>query len=262
MVEKITAYLGQKERDYHEGLILLSKNSKNRILLQRLSRKAHPEKLEYELKKIAERLTLIENAKKQKESKKQKKTKKQKTSKELDKGEKDTSADDSTHNIDTDLPVIEKPGRNRIVRGDQKIKFEDLPAELQAKWEENTEAYKISRSLHEKLKLMEKASPEDRKPLIEQFINLADQIRANWNVIDAWDPTKVEDPASGQNEPPVIDHKRIQSNRTYISKNLKKLQASPDDQQLRQRIQERITELVAAGETFKDDKLKDLGFEL
>ena len=40
-------------RDYASGLTLLAKYSKNRILLQNLSRKPLPAKLEYELRKLS-----------------------------------------------------------------------------------------------------------------------------------------------------------------------------------------------------------------
>ena len=40
-------------RDYASGLALLAKYSKNRILLQNLSRKPLPAKLEYELRKLS-----------------------------------------------------------------------------------------------------------------------------------------------------------------------------------------------------------------
>lgn len=235
MVEKITKYLSKKERDYDEGLILLSKTSRNRILIQLLGRKELKDKLEYELQKVIDRDVLLKVVKTQKV-----KTPKVKTPKD-------------------DVPVIEKPGKLRVIRGDNKINYDDLPDALQTRWDENTDAYKGSRSLHEKLKLMENAKAEDRKPLIGQIISLHNIIRANWEIIDAYDPTKKVE----SKEDKKINHKRIQANRKYISVNFKKLKEKPDNKELKKRIQDRITELVKAGETFKDaNKFTELGFEL
>lgn len=44
---------GPETGDYASGLTLLAKYSKNRILLQNLSRKPLPAKLEYELRKLS-----------------------------------------------------------------------------------------------------------------------------------------------------------------------------------------------------------------
>ncbi|MFK5856589.1 MAG: hypothetical protein QM503_10690 [Bacteroidota bacterium] len=261
MVKKIKKYLKKKSRDYDEGLILLSKASKNRILVQRLGRKELKEKLEYELQKIIDREPVV--AKKTSKTKTGNKSKGKTTgnkSKGSDKKNTNTAPKDSPIAPEI-LPVIEKPTRLRVIRGDNKINYDDLPEELKAKWDENAEAYKLARSVHEKLKLMEKATPEERLPLITQLVGLSDKVRANWDVIDAYDPTKVVAPPKDAEK--KIDHKRINANRKYISTNLKKFETKPDDKVLKQRIQDRITELVTAAETFKTaDKLIELGFEL
>ncbi len=252
-MEKIIKYLESKKRNYDKGLILLAKFSKNRMLLQNLARKPRPEKLQYELQKLVDRATpvVVEDNDDQ----------------DLDDGVKDivvvktvdiTAAPSESEEV---IPVIEKPNRLVVLRNKQEIDYKDLPKPLQILWDDNAELYKHSRSLHEKLKLMEKASPDERKPIIEKLVSMQASVRDNWNYIDAYDPAAVVKKA----EPKTIDAKRISANRKYISFNVKKLSPGDNDSKLFVKIQERITELITANETFKQDqhdKLVKLGFLL
>lgn len=245
MVEKIKKYLSQDDRDYDEGLILLSKASKNRILIQNLGRKQFSAKLDYELIKVVDRYEaanatpVIEPSKDENQH-------------------KDPQEDEDIN--DSDIPVIKEVGRVRVIREGQNVNYDDLPEELKKKWDENAEAYKEARSLHEKLKLMEKAKAEDRAPLVSRLVELSHIVRSNWDVIDSWDPKSDKSKTSDKPDQ-KIDHKRIQANRKYISINLKKYEDKPDDK-LKSSIQQRISELVTAGEKFKNtERLVKLGFE-
>ncbi len=248
MVEKIEKYLEAKKKDYDQGLIILSKATKNRILVQRLSRKQWPEKLNYELKKCLERLKSLEQTSPEEKS-------------PVEKSTKPLEKKDVSKNPSENIPIIKEPKRVRIIKNDQKVKFEDLPEELQKKWDENALMYKEARSLHEKLKLLAEAKDEDRQPLITRLGMLSDKVRANWDIIDNYDP---DSKPGEKNQNPEIDPKRISANRKYISMNAGKLKKNPKPESLRAKIQERINELLSAGETFKDDhkiKLEEMGLE-
>lgn len=273
MVEKINTYLEQPidERDYDEGLLLLSKASKNRVLIQRLSRKEWAEKLFYELGKIVQYeqdvIEYNENLLKMQKAAIAKKTAKTRAANKKKKEEEAAKLKEQSENAGqaVDLPEefseANKPTRLRVVKGDQKINFDELPEGLQAKWTKNAEMYKEARSLHEKLKLMKDASDEERKPIVTRLGQLSEAVRANWNKIDNYDPSKEKEPKKTVE----IDHKRISANRKYISSNLKKLEDKPENKKLHGNIQERITELVTAGITFSADqeaRLKKLKFDM
>ena len=266
MVEKIKKYLDQPvdERDYDEGLLLLSKSTKNRMLLQRLGRKPWPEKLHYELRKILDRkIAKIENYKNQIANKAAATRAANKAKKEEKRLAKEAAAASKQGTGDDDPPIEclpfefteeSKPGRVRVVKEDQKINFDDLPGELKLKWTQNAEMYKEARSLHEKLKLMKDATDDDRKPIITRLGQLSGSVRSNWDAIDNYDPN-----ANPKETVKVdIDHKRISANRKYISSNLKKLEKDPDNKNLYAKIQERITELLGANISFSADQLKRL----
>lgn len=254
MVEKLKEYLNQdiKDRDYDEGLLLLVKLSKNRILRDRLSRKPWPDKLFYELEKILDKKEAMESEKSIANENTRAAAKKTKQNKSIP----------SKKSIVLPGELSEKsaPNRIRVIKGDQKINYEDLPEVLQQKWDENATLYKQGRSYHEKLKLMGDKTDEERAPIVQELSKISKLIRANWDTIDSWDGTF---PLPGGTKP--IDHKRISANRKYISSNLKKMEDNPGNTQLFSKIQERITELVNAKIEFSTDqvnRLKSLNFQV
>lgn len=135
-------------KDYMAGLILLAKHSKNRILLQHLSRKTCPEKLEYELNKICKGSVNVPAVSDRKEL-------------------HQSNNEDTIH-----------------TGGKPKIDPADLPVHLKKLWDETAEKYRLARAIHEQLKLMTKA--DHRAPLIKQLENYRKETRANWDIIDAW----------------------------------------------------------------------------
>ncbi len=316
-----------KTKDYGIGLAILGRNSKNRILLQNLSRKPNPAKLEYELKKIAARKGIILSPEVPGESKPEKSKEKAgspetppenvtteettgettpvpsqeqtepsgggNASRERDQGKKEESNPDQVNEkklaelesdaedivsdklsdleADADDLVTDKvkelekaadelvSGKTKIIRDGKEISYEELPAEMKARWDQNRDNYKEIRALHEKLKLMEKATPQDRQPLTQRICDLDEQIRKNWEAIDSWQPGS----GSGENETasPEIDHKRIQANRKYISTNLKKFSGLTDPVKIAgivSKLQARYDELIAAGETVAQETTGEL----
>jgi len=309
------------EKDYGIGVALLGTLSKNRILIQNLSRKKNPEKLEYELRKIAKEngidLTVkvddqtpedldptstashsVGNAPAAKSveahsdqvidqmnaDQKPDDLVKEKLD-ELESGADDivsdklggleseaedivadnvndlkTTAqdivDDKISEFETQVDEI-LAGKLEVIRNGRKVKFEDLSPEMQARWKQNTDGYKEIRALHEKLKLMENATAEDRQPLTQRICDLDDKIRDNWAEIDAYEPIITDSVADA----PVIDHKRIQSNRKYISTNLKKLPEQQDPVKAAKvvaELQVRYDELKKAGETVSQETIDEL----
>jgi len=238
-MEKIKIYLESDNRNYDEGLMLLTKYSKNRILSQRLARKPWVEKLEYELQKLVDRADLLKGVVKQKKA--------------VQKVDAQKAA------FIESLPEVLEVKRNFVVRSKQSISYNDLPSDLRVIWDETAELYKHSRSLHEKLKLMFKSTDKDRKPLMENLLRLQSKVRENWDKIDSYNP---EDHLPKEFSVNSIDAKRISANRAYISRNSKNAESGSD---LFQKVQIRISEIISAGESFSDSQntiLKDLGFNM
>jgi len=312
------------EKDYGIGIALLGTLSKNRILIQNLSRKKNPAKLEYELRKIAKEKGIDLTVKvedqtpeegdiitdeatgirykftngefvefkegeepaaadiKEPETGGKPDEKKESHSdqaidlmnadklKELEAGAEDIVSDklsglesdaedivtDKISEFETQVDEI-LAGKLEVIRDGRKVKYEDLSAEMKARWTQNKDAYKEVRALHEKLKLMEKATPEDRQPLTQRICDLDDKIRDNWIEIDAFVPTL----DGSATDAPAIDHKRIGANRKFISTNLKKLPEQQDPVKAAKivaELQKRYTELKAAGETVAAETIEEL----
>jgi len=224
-----------ERKDYGEGVALLGKYVKNKILIQNLSRKRNPGKLEYELLKIAERNKLVPE-------------KPEVTKVEVE---------------DKPLPAVEET--KGTIEDPKQLNPDELPAHLKSKWHENQDSYKEIRSLHEKLKLMENGTTEDRQPLTERLASLDDVIRANWAEIDVWVPGQENEPVISATEIKPIDHKRINANRKFISSNLRKLENrnfKGETGVLVLEVQKRVNELLASGEQMNIktiDELKKFG---
>jgi len=227
------------EKDYGIGLTVLANHSRNREMHKNLSRKSNPEKLEYELRKIAilQGVILEQLAPRLPEPE-----------------------------LPTEL--MESQSERVMVRTKDEVTMipvvnDNWPKSIKERWEQNRDNYKIIRSLHEKLKLMENASDEDRVPLVQSVSDLSDKIRANWELIDNWVPGQ-EEPAQ---EVPAIDHKRINANRKFISTNLKTLTDITNAakyEEIKIKIQQRVDELKQAGEeleSFTSEKLKKAGIQ-
>ena len=227
-MEKIISWLNS-DKNYYHGLALLQEYSKNRWLLQNLTRKPHPAKLEYELKRL------------------------------LPKGLK--VAPKVVESIIEQIPdilTIPTQGRTRIIRSGRTVQMEDLPERLQKLYLQNVELYKKMRALHERAKLIREDSL--RAPVTQLLVEYDDQVHANWAAIDSWD---------GQPDVPggAIDHRRINANRKFITDNRIKLDQMPagkEHDELKLKMQQRIDELLGAGEQFskiKSDLIKQ-GFRL
>ncbi len=265
-MEKIKAWLDSEDPDYHEGLILLAKNTKNRILVQNLNRRTHHKKLKYELQKIYDRNV---------------------TSSKIVKANKKQAKEDQIFILTPKTKAEDvnpsKKLKIKVVVNKKEVDYNDLPSSLKKIYDNTVEAYKIMRTMHEKLKLMSKAPDTQRAALVEQLTKLDDTIRGNWETIDKWDGTPDEpkndsNDSSGDNKgaddkggnsDPGIDAKRIGTNRKYITSNktkLAKLIEAKDAKAdaLRDKVQQRVDELRKADVGFEEDtvtELKQLGIK-
>lgn len=282
-----------KDKDYGLGLAILGDNCKNRVLLQNLARKKNPEKLEYELTKIAKEQGIVFGKEEETTGGEPEQTSESHSDQVVDQ----MNADKAEELVTTANQVVEEKleelnegagdivnesintiedeaegivaatknelelmadqvitGKLKIVREGKEVSFGDLSPEMKARWEQNRDAYKEIRVLHEKLKLMENATPEDRQPLTQRISELDDKIRENWKEIDAWVP-------AAENKIEAIDHKRMQANRKYISTNLKKLAEVTDPVKKAKvvaELQGRFNEVKASGETFAPETIDEL----
>jgi hypothetical protein len=234
-------------KDYDEGLLLLSRFCKNRALILSLSRKKNPAKLDYELNKIA---------------------KKQKRNVapgfKVVKPESHSDKLIGVMNKDREKLLAESVGL-KVIRNKHAVNYEDIPEEFQKLWDVNRDAAKEIRALHEKLKLMEKASPEDRQPLTLRITQLDEILHANWETINKWEPgmpvvAKVVEKST--NNLPVMDFRRINANRKYISTGVKRILAGCINadklQALKQSVLARFSELKSAGIEMTPDSLDEL----
>lgn len=279
------------EKDYGIGLALFGELSKNRILAQNLSRKKNPEKLEYELRKIADREGIVIEQVEEttgdeptgpippvEETAGAEQTSESHSDQTIDQMNADKVeelAAEANQVVEEKLEELQEgaeaivtdtkselelmadqviTGKLKIAKEGKEVSFADLSPEMKARWEQNRDAYKEIRVLHEKLKLMENATPEDRQPLTQRISELDDKIRENWKEIDAWVP-------SAENKVEAIDHKRMQANRKYISTNLKKLTEITDPvkkAKITAELQGRFNEVKASGETFAQETIDEL----
>ena len=156
--------------------------------------------------------------------------------------------------LKTILPVEEKL-KTMGIREDHLL----LPAPIQRCYNENSELFLRVRKLHEALKLMDAAKPCDRFPYVSELLSLDDQISKNWKTYDSYEIETVAVPVVES----VIDAKRISANRKYLSDNKEKLanllaENSPKAEALRNKMQIRVDELLAANAGISEEQLTEL----
>lgn len=231
-------------KPYDQGLGLLAGLTRNRVLLQSLSRKRNPEKLRYELKKIAHLMPETLPIKPLTATIPVKKPEKKLVQKE-------------------EIKAVRSEGypppdiRTKIIHQGREVRYESLPVRLQKLYDQNRNMYKEMRALHEKSKLV--TSDAAREPLIVRLVHLDVMVRSNWNTIDSWD-------GQPDVESSNIDHRRINANRKFISDNKKLIKlmgpgSKRDD--LIKKIQSRVDELLEAKESLDRvrKELEDLGIK-
>ena len=205
-VDEVNAYLALPvaEREIEKGAMLMLKGNRNQTLHKNVIRKIWHEKVEYELKKILGNRLIVPE-------------------KEKDSEDVKVVAPLKTVSI-TEIDTVVSNHLNKATEIEVKGKRADhdqLPEAIQLIPEENKARYQQMRSLHEKLKLMnaENFTAEDRKPVLDEFTKLDGDLRLSW---DKYDTFVIGQPDNEVIKVIEIDAKRIQSNRTYFSRLMKK----------------------------------------
>ncbi|MDR2127348.1 MAG: hypothetical protein LBP63_11045 [Prevotellaceae bacterium] len=238
-MDDVKKWIESDAPDYITGVALFSKYNRNRAIAQWLGRvgeKRGMSKLRYEMEKLALHIPKPKTGKKP----------------ELQIEKKQWP----TYNI----PPI-KPER-LIIDVEGKIKFEDLPDELQPLYLQIVEKYRIMRSAHQAM--IASKSTQERSEFYLMLREFDDIISKNWAIIDNWyinselpnSPTN-EDAGGGCSLTP----QQVNAFRTYISRSV----AEPDkiDDERRKTIQQRITAMIDNNQSFDEqtiEKLKTLGF--
>lgn len=234
----------EKEIDLEKGALLLLRFNKNRILYDNITKRKLFAKLKYEAGKTfalnCARLGVNPDSFKDDPTV------------EMEEQEKRFQA----------IPSVEELEKTRGIRADH----DALPENIRQLFTQNSELYLRMRKLHEALKTMDGAKACDRFPYVKEFLELDDVVVKNWEMYDAYKPeneTNADVDKEVTNTTQLIDAKRISANRKYISDNKEKLakllaEQSPKAEELREKIQLRVSELLTAGAGISDDQLSEL----
>lgn len=226
-MEEIKAWLNSPEKNIEAGIALFQKYSRNRALFLYLSRKRDERKLVYELEKLAKHTNL-----------------KAVVLPRAMRARMQTAP----------LPYPDAEGHKIIVPN--RINRDDLPDLLKVVYDGITEAYKLQRVMHEKIKLA--TTDEERAALRTDLVKLDNDIAAGWDAIE--EGIKTPEDTAPAPEPPkqytVADLKAINAARVYISRAVNKY-----DSKNRDKIIERVNTLISLKSSVKKetrDKLIEL----
>lgn len=218
------------DRNLEAGATLLLQITRNRILHQNVIRKSNFEKIEYVLRKYVGNMIDI-------------KPEPDETT-VLEKAEKAAAA----------VKLENSKGK----RSDH----DSLPGEIQSIYDANVDLYHVMRSLHEKLKIMsegDKFSNNERLKLLNSLISIDDDIRLNWEKYDSFKVGENIDGNNSGNSTSNLDIKRIQANRTYLSRTSK---SESVNEKVKAECLLRYNELIADGQSVDQqlvDRLIQLG---
>lgn len=131
-----------------------------------------------------------------------------------------------TASVSYEKTAIEKAGIERPkVDKNPVVRYEDLPANLQVRFDENGRLNTEMKSFHASLKLL-KDDPdarEKRKELAGEILLRQKSIRENWDLIDAWwNRQKESDPLQMAAEGALARDRRIKADLSYIRRFLGK----------------------------------------
>lgn len=233
-------------KDFDEGFVLFVRFSHNRALAMQLSRKRIQSKLEYELQKIVERTLIIERPVMPigviKKAIAPVIEMKAAIETEISKGEK----------------IIEKQGKVFIWH-DDKVDYESLSDEQKALFDSNRDMYKEMRSYHEKMKLS--TTDEDRKEMRDKVVELDGLIRENWKQFDAsFEPQEPSSQGQENGEKETDPFKAVNNARSYLSKNLPKLETLTGKklEELKAKVAERYQVLIDTGQALDETSITKL----
>lgn len=128
--------------------------------------------------------------------------------------------------VSEEKPAVEKAGIERPkVDKNPVVRYEDLPANLQVRFDENSRLNTEMKSFHASLKLLkdDQDAKEKRKELAWEILKRQKSIRDNWDLIDAWwNLQKESDPLQLAAEGALAKDRRIKADLSYIRRFLGK----------------------------------------
>lgn len=206
---------------FDDGYRLFLRHNRNRNVARYLERKRDMAKLRYELGKIAARGECKLSSAALPDSK--------------------TFIDDGNAG---------KPHERLKVIRDGSVRYDDLPATLQAVYQKICEAHRRMQSLHERMKVA--ATDADRAAVRAELLQNNEVRSAGWAAIDRWaaDGTLPEPAAP---ESPRVDAKAVVAARASITRNLALLRKTHDparEKELVERLREPVEIVRAAGGEF------------
>ena len=199
MNQEILEYLNSAEPDFSAGFALFCRYSRNEALKNWISRKLDMPKLLYELEKLS-RTTVSINPRES-----------------LDLAR----YAQSRPSPEPSVPAAQEPVRVPVIEpsisfktfDERKTRRADLPAELQAVYDECASDFKLRRGLHEKMKMA--TTNADRAIYRQRVIETDARIRAGFAEIDDYLTRQAEEKAKA-------DDFKESTARSYVSRALKK----------------------------------------
>ena len=196
MNQEILEYLNSAEPDFNTGFALFCRYSRNEALKNWISRKLDMPKLLYELEKLS-RTTVSINPKE---------------SLDVARYAQSRPSPEPPAQDPVSVPVIE-PSISFKTFDERKTRRADLPAELQAVYDECASDFKLRRGLHEKMKMA--TTNADRAIYRQRVIETDARIRAGFAEIDDYLTRQAEEKAKA-------DDFKESTARSYVSRALKK----------------------------------------
>ena len=196
MNQEILEYLNSAEPDFSAGFALFCRYSRNDALKNWISRKLDMPKLLYELEKLS-RTTVSINPKE---------------SLDVARYAQSRPSPEPPAQDPVSVPVIE-PSISFKTFDERKTRRADLPAELQAVYDECASDFKLRRGLHEKMKMA--TTNADRAIYRQRVIETDARIRAGFAEIDDYLTRQSEEKAKA-------DDFKESTARSYVSRTLKK----------------------------------------
>lgn len=236
--QSVVDYLEQprEARSIEEGAMLLLRMNGNRMLHQNILRRKNWDKLEYELKKhLKYRIDGL------------------------------TLQEVQRMNV-TVMPKAASTIKAEEAEATHKGKRADhdqLPADIQQLYDRNGELFPKIKATYNTLLQMESAEPCDRYEHLKVLAELDREYRANWNRYDSYVivPSVEGDAQQTAAAVSAVTAKEIAAARKYLSEGKKKLDTLTDEAKrtaLIDKMQQRVTLILSAGEKFDSDYQKEL----
>lgn len=218
------------EKNFSKGIELLSKNSRNQCMINMVTRKRNLPLLIYQLGKVIGRPVIS----------------KQQTSIEV-RELKVVAVKSSNTQPNVDLT-------DKIQEKFNKIDPSKLDESQKSIYDKITEAYKVQRTYHEKMKL---ATTDEQRGELRAMVIEADEIIAKgWDAIDSKKQTK-----TNTGEKSTLDISRdINAARSYITKNLNSLKSLPEAKKQKriEEIKKRVDVLISSKAPVKSETFNAL----